>query len=63
MKLPKELENVPCIPGFRAVEESRKWKEEIARETEGMNQEQLIAYFNQVSIIQTDQPRQLIEVN
>jgi len=49
MKLSEELKNAPTIPGFRAVEESRKWKEAVARKTEGMTSEEVIAYFNRRS--------------
>ena len=31
---------------FDAVAESRKWKEAVARETEGMTREQVVAYFD-----------------
>ena len=33
------------IPGFDAVAESRKWKEAVWRETAGMSNEELDAYF------------------
>ena len=33
------------IPGFDAVAESRKWKEAVWRETAGMTDEELDAYF------------------
>ena len=31
---------------FDAVAESRKWKESVARETEGMTREEILAYFD-----------------
>jgi len=31
---------------FDAVAESRKWKEAVARETEGMTPDEVVAYFN-----------------
>lgn len=49
MKLSEELKNAPAIPGFRAVEESRKWKEAVAEKTKGMTTAELIAYFNRCS--------------
>ena len=33
------------IPGFDAVAESRKWKEAVWRETAGMTNKELDAYF------------------
>jgi hypothetical protein len=30
---------------FDAVAESRKWKESVARDTEGMTREEVLAYF------------------
>jgi hypothetical protein len=35
---------------FDAVAESRKWKEAVARETEGMTAEQTIAYFERAAV-------------
>ena len=35
---------------FDAVAESRKWKQAVAKETEGMTQEQTIAYFDRVAV-------------
>jgi hypothetical protein len=35
---------------FDAVAESRKWKEAVARETEGMTPEQTIAYFDRAAV-------------
>ena len=37
---------------FDAVAESRKWKEAVAKETEGMTVEQTIAYFDRASVRQ-----------
>ncbi len=37
---------------FDAVAESRKWKEAVARETEGMTVEQTIAYFDRTAVRQ-----------
>jgi len=34
------------IPGFDAVAESRKWKEAVWRETAGMTDAEVVAYFN-----------------
>jgi hypothetical protein len=45
MKLNKELANAPAIKGFRAVEESRKWKEAVAEKTKGLSNEELLDYF------------------
>ena len=36
---------------FDAVIESRKWKEAVARKTEGMSREERIAYFNSHSSV------------
>jgi len=46
MKLSEELKNAPTIPGFHAVEESRKWKQAVARKLQGMTSEERIAYLN-----------------
>ena len=35
---------------FDAVAESRKWKEAVAKETEGMTIEQTIAYFDRAGV-------------
>lgn len=35
---------------FDAVTESRKWKEAVARETEGMTSEQTLAYFEPAAV-------------
>ena len=35
---------------FDAVAESRKWKEAVAKETEGMTREQTIAYFDRAAV-------------
>jgi hypothetical protein len=35
---------------FDAVAESRKWKEAVARETEGMTREQVLAYFDRGAV-------------
>lgn len=35
---------------FDAVAESRKWKQAVAKETEGMTQEQTLAYFDRVAV-------------
>jgi hypothetical protein len=35
---------------FDAVAESRKWKEAVARETEGMTHEQVMAYFDRDAV-------------
>ena len=35
---------------FDAVAESRKWKEAVARETEGMTREQVLAYFDREAV-------------
>jgi hypothetical protein len=32
------------------VAESRKWKEAVARETEGMSREQVVAYFDRDAV-------------
>lgn len=36
---------------FDAVAESRKWKEAVAKETEGMTTEQTIAYFDCATVL------------
>ena len=35
---------------FDAVAESRKWKEAVVRETEGMTREQVVAYFDRDAV-------------
>jgi hypothetical protein len=35
---------------FDAVAESRKWKEAVARDTEGMTREQVVAYFDRDAV-------------
>ena len=35
---------------FDAVAESRKWKEAVAKETEGMTPEQIVAYFDRAAV-------------
>jgi len=35
---------------FDAVAESRKWKEAVAHETEGMTREQVVAYFDRDAV-------------
>ena len=35
---------------FDAVAESRKWKQAVARGTEGMTREQTIAYFDRAAV-------------
>jgi len=35
---------------FDAVAESRRWKEAVAKETEGMTPEQTIAYFDRAAV-------------
>lgn len=35
---------------FDAVAESRKWKEAVARETEGMTREEVVAYFDRGAV-------------
>jgi len=35
---------------FDAVTESRKWKEAVAKETEGMTPEQIMAYFDRAAV-------------
>ena len=37
---------------FDAVAESRKWKESVARETEGMTREEVLAYFDPETVHQ-----------
>ena len=34
------------IKTFDAVAESRKWKESVGRDTEGMTREEVLAYFD-----------------
>jgi len=35
---------------FDAVAESRKWKEAVARETEGMTRDEVVAYFDREAV-------------
>ena len=35
---------------FDAVVESRKWKEAVAKETEGMTPQQTLAYFDRAAV-------------
>ncbi len=35
---------------FDAVAESRKWKEAVAKETEGMTREEMLAYFDPAAV-------------
>lgn len=35
---------------FDAVAESRKWKEAVAKETEGMTSEQIMTYFDRAAV-------------
>jgi hypothetical protein len=35
---------------FDAVAESRKWKESVARATEGMSREEILAYFDREAV-------------
>ena len=35
---------------FDAVAESRKWNETLAKETEGMTPEQIVAYFDRAAV-------------
>ncbi|OHB66688.1 MAG: hypothetical protein A2Y76_14255 [Planctomycetes bacterium RBG_13_60_9] len=35
---------------FDAVAESRKWKEGVAKETEGMTPEEIMAYFDRATV-------------
>ena len=43
--------NPEPLAGFDAVAESRKWKEAVARETEGMSIEERITYFRRHSSV------------
>jgi hypothetical protein len=38
------------IKTFDAVAESRKWKESVALETEGMTREEVLAYFDREAV-------------
>jgi hypothetical protein len=44
--------NPEALPGFDAVAESRKWKEEVARETAGMSVAERMAYFRRHSSVE-----------
>lgn len=46
MKLSEELKTAPTIPGFHAVEESRKWKEAAGRKIKDMTAAQMREYFD-----------------
>jgi len=35
---------------FDAVAESRRWKEAVARETEGMTRDEVVAYFDRDAV-------------
>ena len=35
---------------FDAVKESRKWKESVGRQTEGMTREEVLAYFDREAV-------------
>jgi hypothetical protein len=35
---------------FDAVAESRKWKEDVAKQTEGMTPEETVAYFDRAAV-------------
>ncbi len=35
---------------FDAVAESRKWKEAVAKETEGMTPDEVVAYFDRAAV-------------
>jgi hypothetical protein len=35
---------------FDAVAESRKWKEAVAKETEGMTRDEAVAYFDRLQV-------------
>jgi len=39
-------QNVPTIPGFRAVEESRKWRLETSAKLRSMSREEKINFLN-----------------
>jgi len=41
------------LPGFDAVAESRKWKEAVARETEGMSIAERMAFFRRHSSVES----------
>jgi hypothetical protein len=49
--------NPEALPGFDAVAESRKWKEAVARETEGMSIAERMAYFRRHSSVETIRQR------
>jgi hypothetical protein len=38
------------IKKFDAVAESRKWKEAVARETEGMTRDEVVTYFDRDAV-------------
>ncbi len=35
---------------FDAVAESRRWKEAVAKETEGMTREETVTYFDRIAV-------------
>lgn len=39
------------IKGFDAVAASRRWKEAVARQTEGLKPDQVIAFFEKESVL------------
>ncbi len=43
--------NPEALPGFDAVAESRKWKEAVARETDGMSIAERMAFFRRHSSV------------
>ncbi len=53
--------NPEALPGFDAVAESRKWKEAVARETDGMSIGERMAYFRRHSSVAAIRSRALSE--
>ena len=51
------LPNSDAIPGFDAVAESRKWKEAVALETDGMSIAERMAYFRRHSSVEAIRSR------
>ena len=49
--------NPEALPGFDAVAESRKWKEAVARETDGMGIGERMAYFRRHSSVEAIRAR------
>lgn len=39
------MSELGTIKGFHAVEEARKWKQEVSKEIEHMSSEEIVAYF------------------